>query len=209
VYEVNEVIFRNPLFGKSTVEISKDNKINSKDILAYQNSEGYYRRVEGTFAPRIRKGLINMYLTTESYQDFESGNTPGSAGRWRTKTRYIYHLQKGEDAPVVRFDADVLEQYVKDYAPAMDYIEEYKTELRKVRTWSWVNTAAVVGGAVLLVTTGVDKEDNVTAGGYAGAGLFFGGLVSGVVNRFRKIKPYRSLELALDEYNRQSLKKKK
>lgn len=209
IYEVNEVVFRNPLFGKSTVEIDKNTKINAKDILAYQNSTGYYRRVEGMLAPRIKKGLINMYLTTQTYQEFESSASHGGGGHWRTRTRYFYHLQKGDDAPVVRFDPNVLEEYVKDYPAAMEYIEAYKMQMKKVRTWSWVNTGAVVGGIVMVGTAGLDNNNNVTPAGYAGVGLFVGGLVSGVVNKFRRIKPYKNLELAIDEYNSQILKSKK
>lgn len=182
------------------MEIDKDTRINAKDILAYQNSNAYYRRVEGQFAPRIKKGLINMYVTTETYQEFQSSSAPGGGARWRTRTRNIYHLQKGEGF-VVRFEPKILEEYVKDYPPAMEYIEEYKKQMKKIRTWSWINTGAVVGGIAMAAAAGIDQNDNLTPAGYAGVGLFVGGIVSGFVNKFRRIKPHRNLELALDEYN--------
>ena len=210
VYEVNEIVFRHPLFGKSTVEIKEGVKINTKEVQAYQNNSGYYRRVEGQFAPRIKKGLINMYLTTETYQEYNTstmGNQSG--GRWRTRIRYIYHLQKGDDNQVVRFSPQTLKDYIQDYAPAMEYYDEYEKKMRNIRMWSWINTTSVIGGALLAGAAGMDKEDNVTTAGYIGVGLFAGGLVSGIVNKIRRIKPYKNLELALDEYNRQALKTKK
>lgn len=209
VYEVNEVVFRNPLFGKSTVEISPGNRIDTREVEAYQNSSAYYRRHAGQFLPRIKKGLINMYVGREYYQDYESP-TVGSnqSGRWRTKTRTIYCLQKGDQSPLVQYSPDALKEYVKDYPPAMAYITDYEQARKKVRMWSWINTSAVIGGGVIAATGGV-KDDKLTPAGYAGVGLLVGGFGSGIVNKIRKLKTGKHLELALEEYNRQSLKTKK
>lgn len=208
VYEVNEVVFRNPLFGKSTVEISPGNRINTKEVEAYQTSNAYYRRViTGQFAPRIRKGLINMYMTTETYQEYQGG-TGTAGGRWRTRTRTYYYLQKGDESAVELYTPAVLKDYVKDYPPAMQHISDYEQARKKVRMWSWINTTAVIGGGVIAATGGV-KDDKLTPAGYAGVGLFVGGFGSGIVNKIRKMNAGKHLELALEEYNRQSLKTKK
>ena len=207
VYEVNEVVFRNPLFGKSTVEISPGNRIDTREVEAYQNSAAYYRRYDGQFMPRIKKGLINMYVGKEYYQDYEAPRA-GQAGRSRTRTRTIYYLQKGDQSPLVVYSPATLKEYVKDYPPAMAYIMDYEQARKKVRMWSWINTSAVIGGGVIAATGGV-KDDKLTAAGYAGVGLLVGGFGSGVVNKIRKLKTGKHLELALEEYNRQSLKTKK
>jgi hypothetical protein len=58
-----------------------------------------------------------------------------------------------------------------------------------------------------LATHGV-KNDRVNAAGYGGASLFFGGIVNGFVNKIRKAKNYKNLQLAIDEYNLQVKRKK-
>jgi hypothetical protein len=209
VYEVNEVVFRNPLFGKSTVEISPGNRIDTKEVVAYQNSAAYYRRHGGQFLPRIKKGLINMYVGREYYQDYNAPRVGhNESGGWRTKTRTIYYLQKGDESGLVQNSPEVLKDFVKDYPPAMVHITDYEQARKKVRMWSWINTSAVIGGGVIAATGGV-KDDKLTPAGYAGVGLFVGGFGSGIVNKFRRLKISRHLDLALEEYNRQSLKTKK
>lgn len=208
IIEANQAVLRAPLFKKSTIELDNNVKIPTKEIEAFQDNEGYYRRVEGSFAPRIKKGLINMYRSTETYQEFNSNMGQGNAGSWRTRTRVIYHLQKGDSASVVRFTPAVTKQYVQDYAPAMEFINVYEVNRKKSKTWALINTTATIGGLVLLGTAGV-KNDNVTTAGYAGVGLFLGGLANGFVNKIRKAKNYKNLELAIDEYNGQVVKTKR
>jgi hypothetical protein len=209
ITEANEAVVRTPFLGKSTIELDKNTKIPVKEVVAYQNDKAYYRKIQGQFAPRIKKGLINMYMTTESYTEYQ-GPTMGNPGGFKTRHRTIYYLQKGGDqASTNRFTPQLTKEYVQDYAPAMEFINVYDNNARKARIWSIVNTAAVAGGALLMITSGTSSqaESSVSAAGYAGAGLFFGGLVSGVVNKIRKGKNVRNLELAIDEYNAQTRKR--
>ncbi len=149
-----------------------------------------------------------MYLITETYQSYEtSSSNTGSRGRWVTRTRNTYYLQKGDDAPVVRYDAKVLEEYVKDYPPAMEYITTYKQQKKKIKTWSLINTSAVFGGAIIMGVT--SPGDKINAGTYIGGTIMVGGLVNGIVNKIRKLKPYKNLQLAFDEYNSQVKRGKK
>ncbi|NTS42719.1 hypothetical protein HRG84_17600 [Flavisolibacter sp. BT320] len=206
ITEADEVKLRSPLIGRSTIQLDGDVKIPVKEVLAYQNGTAYYRSIRGQFAPRINKGLINMYRTIETYTDFSTT----SSGRSGTRTRHqvIYWLQKGDQAETVMLTPDVTEQYVKDYAPAMEYMDLFRHNQKKVRTWSLINTASVFGGLVLAGTLG---SNNTTAGNtavIAGGGLFFGGLVNGFVNKIRKGKNYTNLQLAIDEYNYQVKRKK-
>lgn len=209
ITEANEAVVRTPFLGKSTIELDKNTKIPVKEVVAYQNSNAYYRKVQGQFAPRIKKGLINMYMTTESYTEYQAP-TMGNPGGVKTRHRTVYYLQKGGDqASMNRFTPQLTKEYVQDYAPAMEYIHVYDNNARKARIWSIVNTTAVLGGALLLATSGLSQDgEKVTTAGYAGTGLFFGGLVSGVVNKIRKAKNGRNLELAIDEYNFQTRKRR-
>ena len=77
ITEASEVKLRSPFIGKSTIELDNNVKIPVKEVLAYQNNTAYYRNISGQFAPRITKGLINMYMTTQIYTEFQ----PSSAGR--------------------------------------------------------------------------------------------------------------------------------
>jgi hypothetical protein len=210
IIEANEARLRSPLFGKTTIELDQDVRIPIKELRAYQNNEAYYHTTPSGFAPRIKKGLINVYLATSTYTTYESpGMSNGNVGRTKTHTRYIYYLQKGKDGTVETIKPKLVETYVSDYAPAMEYIDLYKQTQKKVATWSWINTAAVVGGLVLAGTSGIDKNDNVTVAGYGGLGLFVGGMVNGFVNKIRRFKNAKNLELAVDTYNSQTVKKKK
>ncbi len=208
VTEANETVVRTPLFKQPFIELDKSVKIPTKDVVAYQNSQAYYRRIDLQFAPRIKKGLINMYKTVDIYQDY-SGPSAGSGrgGGRSTKTRIVYHLQKGDDAAVERFSPAVAQTYVQDYAPSKELMETYAAKQKGIKVWSVVNTAAVVGG-FLMMGQGTQR-DAFTPVAYAGVGLFVGGLVNGVVNKVRKRKNFSNIELAIDEYNRQLLKNRK
>jgi hypothetical protein len=172
VIEADEAVLRTPLFGKSTIELDRNTKVPVKEIVAYQNNSAYYRRIDGQFGPRIKRGLINMYQTTETYQSYNAGPTAGTMGRWRTQTRIMYHLQKGDSAVVERFTPAVTRNFVQDYAPAMEFINVYDANRRSARIWSVVNTTAVLGGILLVMSNGI-KDEKLTGAGYAGVGLTF------------------------------------
>jgi hypothetical protein len=209
ITEANAAVLRTPFLGKSTIELDKNTKIPTKEVVAYQNDRAYYRKIQGQFAPRIKKGLINMYMTTETYTEY-SAPTMGNTGGFRTRNRTVYYLQKGGDqATTNKFSPNLTREYVQDYAPAMEFIHVYDNNAKKAKIWSIVNTAAVAGGALLMITSGASSDgEKITGAGYTGAGLFFGGLVSGFVNKIRKAKNVKNLELAIDEYNFQTKKKR-
>lgn len=209
VIEADEARLRMPLFGKSTITLDGDLKIPTKEITAYQNSTAYYRKIESQFAPRIKKGPINMYSTTRTSTEFEPAMGPGGMSHTRTRTVIIYHLQKGDSAATERYSPKVTRRYVQDYAPAMEFINAYDANKKKYRIWSYVNTAATLGGLVLMSSKGLDKNDNVTTAAYVSAGLFFGGLVNGFVNKIHKARNYKNIEIAIDTYNGQVIKKKR
>jgi len=205
VIEADEARLRMPLFRKAVVELDQNTKIPVKEIEAYQNSEAYYRKIQGQFAPRIKKGLINMYLTQQTYQEWDAG--PMGTNRMHTRTQIVYYLQKGDSAATEKFSPNVTRNYVQGYAPAMEFINVYDENKKKYKVWSYINTAATFGGLALLAAKGIDKNDNVTTAGYVGKGLFFGGLINGFVNKIHKARNYKNLELAIDTYNGQVIKK--
>ncbi len=205
IIEANEARIKNPLFGKSTIELDGEVKIPTKEVVAYQNNTGYYRRVQGQFAPRFKKGLINMYSITENYTEWD--NSRGGQGM-RNRVRIVYYMQKGDQSPIQKFTPDITRDYVKDYAPAMEFINVYDKTQKKVRMWSWINTGAVLGSVILIAATPTRNSD-VSGVHYAGAGLFLGGLINGFVNKARRGKNVKNLELAIDEYNSQVKRKNK
>lgn len=210
VIEASEARLRSPLFGKSTIELDGAEKIPLKEVAAYQNGYAYYHMTPSGFAPRFKKGLINMYVGAESYMEYEAPSMSNSGfGGTKSRTRYVYYIQKGKTGTIESFRPGVVESYVSDYAPAMDFMNDYNQTQKKVSRWSIINTTATLGGLILAGAAGVDKNNNATAAGYAGVGLFLGGLVNGFVNKVRKGKNYKNLELAIDAYNGQVTKKKR
>lgn len=209
IIEAKDAVLRTPLFSKPVIELDGNTKIPTKEIEAYQNRDAYFRRVDGQFAPRIKKGLINMYVTTETYQEFTKSDVPSMKDRWRTRTHKVFHLQKGDSAAVVRFTPAVTESYVQDSPAAMDFIGVYEQNKKKYKTWSYINTAATFGGLALILASGNSSNNSIGATGYAGVGLFLGGFVNGFVNKIHKGKNYKNLELAIDAYNAPVTKKKK
>ena len=192
-----------PFFKKAYVEINKSEKVKLRDVVVLQNDEGYYRKINGQLAPRIKKGGINTYLTTRTVTEYEAPNVSNNnRGRHRTRIVEIYYLQKSDSGAVKQMTPAVVNEMVSDYGPAKEFMDEYYRTQRKVRTWSWINTGAVVGGVVLMVTSSEDENGDLDPQAYAGFGLFMGGLINGIVNKFRKGRNYRNLELAIDEYNR-------
>lgn len=207
ITEASEVKLRSPFIGKSTIELDNNVRIPVKDVMAYQNNNAYYRNINGQFAPRITKGLINMYMTTQTYTEFET--SPTGRGSTRTRTRYYYWLQKGDNAETVSFSPEATSKYVSDYAPAMEYMNAFGQTQKKVKTWSIINTSAVFGGLILAGTLGSQNTATSKAVGAGGAGIFLGGIVNGFVNKVRKAKNYKNLQLAIDEYNYQATRRKR
>jgi hypothetical protein len=208
IIEASEAVMKAPLFGKATIQLDRETKIPVKEVMAYQNNTAYYRRLDGQFVPRIKKGPVNMYMKTETYQEYNGASGMNNmGGGWRTRTRVVYLLQKGSDAPLVRFTPEVTKEYVKDFAPAMEFVDVYESNVKKYRTWSYINTAATLGGLGLMVAGARSTtEDKVPPAGYAGLGLFTGGIINGFVNKVRKGKNIKNLELAIDTYNAQGTK---
>lgn len=210
IVEGYDAKLHSPLFGKSTVEVDGSQGIPLKEITAYQNGYGYYHTTPTGFAPRFKKGLINMYVGTTTYTEYEGPSMSNNGfGRTRTRTRFVYYIQKGKNGTIESLRPNIVESYVSDYAPAMDFMNDYNQTQKVVSRWSIINTAAVFGGLILAGASGTDKNDNVTAAGYGGLGLFLGGLINGFVNKVRRVKNYKNLELAIDTYNGQVTKKKR
>jgi hypothetical protein len=204
VVQGDDLKIRYPFLKKAYVQINQQDKVNLRDVEVMQNDAGYYRMINGALAPRIKKGGINTFLTYETRTTYSA--SPNGMGRTRTYTVPVYFLQKTDSGIVRRMSAPVVEEMVADYQPAMDFMDQYNETRRKARTWSWINTAAVIGGAVLM-SSGVanyDGKATMKPQGYVGAGLFVGGIVSGVVNKVRKGNNYKNIELAIDEYNARS-----
>jgi hypothetical protein len=207
IIEANEARLRSPLFGKSSIELDGEQKIPLKEVAAYQNNYAYYHTTPNGFAPRIKKGPINMYLASYSYSTYETGTN--GAMRSSNHVRYVYYLQKGRSGNIEDFTPERVETYVNDYAPSMEFVEDYKQTQRKVKTWSIINTSAVFGGLILAGTVGSNRTAVGDAAGFTGLGLFLGGIVNGFVNKVRRGKNVVNLELAVDSYNAQGTKKKR
>jgi hypothetical protein len=208
IIEAQEARLRSPLFGKNTIELDGQEKIPMKEVIAYQSTEAYFHLVHGQYAPRVKKGLLNMYVVTTTYQEYDAPSNY-SRGGFRTRTRNDYYLQKQNSASFDLVTPGVVREAVRDYAPAMEYMNTYDATQKQVRMWSWINTAAVIGGLV-LVGNGVDSKTNtVKPQAYVGTGLFLGGLGMGIWNKIRRGRNYKNIELAIDEYNMQTKRKKK
>jgi hypothetical protein len=208
IVEANEAVLRTPLFGKATIELDKETKIPLKEIEAYQNKTGYYKSIRNQFAPRFKKGLINMYVTHESQQMYSpttSANGAMAGSGWRTVNRTVYWIQK-KGGNLEEFKPQLVGEYVKDYQPASEFVLVYEANQKKVRMWSWINTVAVIGGA-LVAGSGVQGKE-VSSHSYVGVGFFLGGLANGFVNKLRRANNIRNLEAAIDTYNYQVVKKK-
>jgi hypothetical protein len=209
VIQANEAVLHAPLIGRSTIKLDGDTSIPVKNVVAYQNREAYYMKIGGQFAPRIKKGLINMYRTTYLETTYTPASTSnGMQSGFSTHEREIFYLQKGDSSEVRKFTLKLVGQYVQDYAPAMEYMNKFKRTRNQVRLWSVVNISAMFGG-LYLAALATNNSNKFTAGGYASLGLCFGGVASGFVNRVRKIKNYKNVELAIDEYNYQEKRKRK
>jgi hypothetical protein len=196
IIEGDQAIMKTPLFGKAIIEIDRETKIPLSEVVAYQNDRAYYRNIRLGWAPRIKKGLINMYALTSQVTEWDNTGGIGMNSGFRSRSRTVYYLQKGDEAqPLV-------------FSPAVT--KEFDETQKKVRMWSWINTTAVIGG-VILATTSIDNSTNKMneAQGYSGIALLTGGLVNGLVNKLRRTSNARNLELAIDTYNYQTVKKKR
>ena len=199
-----------PFLRKAYVQINEQDKVNLRDIEVMQNDVGYYRKINGLLAPRIKKGGINTYLTYETRTTYSGTGGVGNRGGFRTTTVPVYFVQKSDSGTVLRMTPIVVEEMVADYQPALDFMDQYNLTRKQARTWSWLNTAAVFGGIALIASgAGDDANASVKPQVYVGGGLLIGGLINGMVNKVRKASNYRNVELAIDEYNAQGTRRRR
>lgn len=217
--ESKKLTFKSPLFKAQKVVLDDGTEVKIRDVEAYQDDNAYYLRLNQYpygFAHRMKRGAINMYLAVSSETVYDPGagariynsgsRTWSSTGGYTRRTRYHYFLEKDNSKRLLQFTPDNVENMVRGYTPAMEFMDIYKNNKKKYKTWSLVNTGAVLAGLVMMLTS--VEGDKVKPHGYAGVGLFLGGLISGFVNKINKVKNVTNLSLAVDEYNTGSRKKK-
>ena len=98
-------------------------KISGKDIRAFQHDSKYKTKFRTYFVTRVIKGNITLYSRTIDH----SPDPMTSRGGGRV---IHYFLQKG-DGKIMYFDLATLRTMVKDYAPALQWVEEYKKLKKK------------------------------------------------------------------------------
>lgn len=199
----DEIKRRFPLFKRQYVEMDNGARVQMRDVEILQDDRAYYRRVNSELIPRIDKGNINTYLTFRTTQSYNGpsgmGGSPG--GSWNTQSRPVYFIQKSDSGAIMLMEPKRLNEMVADYQPALDFMNEYFETKHKARIWSVVNTAAFLGG-IALAATSIREDGSIKPIGFVGVGLTLGGLGNGFVNKFRKARNGRNMELAIDEYNR-------
>ncbi len=206
--ESEEVKEKAPLFSKSVLKLDDGSKIPVRNVVAYQNNEGYYARLndKGGLLKRVHKGKIDYYekiVTTYEQPQYRSFNgSQGISSPGRTRSSTYYYLKKGVNGdPVLLKPSNGSRIYdlVADYAPSAELMDKFVSKRRQLRVISYVNWAAFTGGFVLAVTT---KGSNPGRENLAG-GLMLGGMLSGIVNLTRKAKNNNRMLDALTEYNLQ------
>jgi hypothetical protein len=202
-YEVAPSAFKSSGWQNKDVQTADKNEVSSGEIVAYQDENAYYRKVNGGFIPRIISGKINVYKTYQSYVYQTTTPLGGGSSRISTRRAYrpLYIIQKG-NGKTEEVSGDGVRDMVSDDAASMEIMKEYYRVEKSVKLWKIINTSAAVGGGVLAAAAGTDANDEVTAVGFGSVALFAAGITSGIFNRNRKAKNAIKLFDAIREYNR-------
>lgn len=107
-------------FGKGKIILDDGSKISVSDLKSFQNDVGFCTRSStGVFVDRIKKGLINVYMSRE---------VVGSDGG-KTQFAKVAWAQKGDSSEIVKLKLSVLKKLVDDYQPALEMANNIKSGL--------------------------------------------------------------------------------
>jgi len=199
----NKIQLKSPIFKSNHFLLDDSLKYNPATVVAYQNQEGFYARVDygnsyDAFAKRILDGpRIDRFYTSRTTFDYGYGYSPYGFGVPHTSRRRIYFFSK-DNGPLYLINYENLTSALADNAASMDL-------LRKYRRQKLVNTGVSVLGAGLLAAGAISsiKESQDPSGSLQVSPLMYAGVgVLGaqfVINLFQKDK----LTQAIEVYNYQ------
>jgi hypothetical protein len=191
---------KDPFSAKDYILFNDSLKFDAKDVLAFENDEGYFARVENTndFAKRIEKGKIDLYV--EYSYHFAPGIShtyahPGGSSTMFTpggfsSTRYEYFSKDG--SPVRDASYSNLSEALKDNEESLSY-------LRSHRTLSYFKWGSVIAGAAIIAVqlAKMDKETPPSFGG-----IILGAAVINLSWIFH-FNQAGKIEKAIEVYNRE------
>jgi hypothetical protein len=202
----DEVKERSPLFSKSILKLDDGTKIPVKEVVAYQNGEGYFARLNNTggLLKRVHKGSLDIYqkISVTYNAPTYSTNSIGM-GRWSgggSTTKVAYYLKKGVNGEAVLMHGSngrKIFDLVSDHTPSAELMERFNKKRKQLTTISYINWAGAAGGLVMIFAARGPGSGTATAGG----GLLFGSMISGLVNMIRKGNNYNRMFEAIAEYN--------
>ncbi|MBL1214657.1 MAG: hypothetical protein HND52_14980 [Ignavibacteriae bacterium] len=191
---------KNPFLAKDYILFNDSLKYDTRDVLAFENDQGYYARVENTndFVKRIKKGKIDLYVESVYHftpGSFQTYSHPGGSSTMYTpggfsSTRYEYFSKDG--SPVRDASYSNLSEALKDNEESLSY-------LRSHRTLSYFKWGSVIAGAAIIAVqlAKIDKETPPSFGG-----IILGAAVINLSWIFH-FNQSGKIEKAIEVYNRE------
>ena len=189
-----------PVLRSRYLTIDGSERVDLDDVRAYQNEEGYFRRVGDTgsaFARRVRQGRLDLYersgtaVSPLMMMPGAPGAAPLMMGGGMTTTSFGY-FAKGE-AEVHPLKYGPLREAVSDDPQSLQYLNQY-------RTLGFVQGGLVAAGLGIVAVglTQLEKQQPPPPLLFVGAGV---ASTAWIPHLMRSGK----LEAAVDSYNRYQL----
>jgi hypothetical protein len=194
------VEFHKPEFSKGYLMIDKSTRVEAEDVRAYQNEDGYFRRVSGRppkFARRVRRGRLDLYERAE-YVFSPMIMMPGAPG-----APPIMMGGHGGDVSFGYFAKGEGDVHPLKYGPLREAVSDDPASLRHLnqyRALGYVQIGLVAGGLGLIVASlaQLEPKEDPPPMLFVGAGV---AVTAWVPHLLRSGK----LEAAVNTYNRYRL----
>ncbi|MBB6609653.1 hypothetical protein H7F15_01250 [Pontibacter sp. Tf4] len=197
VIPARKIQLKSPLFKSNYFLVDDSLSYSPAMVNAYQNSEGYFARIEpgnhsDAFAKRILEGprIDKFYTSRMTYDGYSYSPYGYGYGPPRTSRRRVYYFSK-DGGPLYLYNHENLEMALGDNPSSLLLLQRYKRE-------KYINTGVTIIGAGLMAL-GVMNSQRTYDGDiklspvlYAGAGIL-GGQV--VFNLFRKDKLMQAVQV--------------
>lgn len=197
--ETSPELFIKTLNGEVITFETKDKiQFDLDSISAMQDKYSYKRVEKGISYERMYKGPMNLYYRYVFYPGMEFNPAFGYTSDNHSKSTLYFDL--GADRPLIFFTYDSLLLHTKNCLPCHDVLRNYDQTHKRLNTWKFINWGAIAASIVIVATSEGNSElSDLQA--YSFAGLFFGGIISGVYRSTRVNKNQTRLLDIVKAYN--------
>ena len=192
---------KSPLFGKAKFILDKELTILAKDVLAYQTEDAYYTNIPLTsWSPRINLAAISKYrgIAYENRTTTTTSATGNTSTSSSARPVITYFIQK-QNGSIMRYTHKNLYSMIQDNESSLAIMDDFYVVKKKYSKIGTINNLVCLSGFILASIGSKPNSSNAVGG--VGTGMILGSIVSGFINRPKKRRNNKKIELTYEDYN--------